>query len=330
MIRNVIRNISQVLAPVKKQLHTQISTVTILNNRIIKINHIQNAKQQFYKYRIATSSSMVNCLNINNKRSASFNALPSSNEILQLQEIMKKGEVINVRGCLDLDPRERITKKEYIQICEKCGINEKNALELLNKLHDLGIVFYFPDNRNTHDFVMIKPQKAIQAVYSSFGMDKLYEDEIKDKIQQLIVALKPLEEIKSQLDIKANRYGNMTIWSLMGFPVAQFVVLARAVWWEYSWDVIEPMTYFINLGNIIFWLFIFNITKSEFSYQSLRARFVQKRAVKLYMKNNFDIQKFESLQSTKQKLEKELLDIKEYKNVYTGPFIRMELHKSES
>jgi len=195
MIRNGFRNILQALTPVKRQLHTQISTTTTFNSRTIKINHIQNAKQQFYKYRITNYRSF---LNVNDKISASSNQLPSSNEILQVQEIMKKGEVINVRGSLDLDPRERITKKEYIQICEKCGMNEKNALELLNKFHDLGIVFYFPDNHNTHDFVMIKPQKVIQAVYSSFGMGKLYEDEIKDKIQQLITALKPLEENKIQ------------------------------------------------------------------------------------------------------------------------------------
>ena len=29
----------------------------------------------------------------------------------------------------------------------------------------------------------------------------------------------------------------------------QFGVLARLTWWEYSWDIMEPVTYFITYGT---------------------------------------------------------------------------------
>ena len=32
---------------------------------------------------------------------------------------------------------------------------------------------------------------------------------------------------------------------------AQYGVLARLTWWEYSWDIMEPVTYFITAGYAI-------------------------------------------------------------------------------
>lgn len=29
----------------------------------------------------------------------------------------------------------------------------------------------------------------------------------------------------------------------------QFGILARLTWWEYSWDIMEPVTYFITYGS---------------------------------------------------------------------------------
>ena len=31
----------------------------------------------------------------------------------------------------------------------------------------------------------------------------------------------------------------------------QFGVLARLTWWEYSWDIMEPVTYFVTYGTTI-------------------------------------------------------------------------------
>ena len=29
----------------------------------------------------------------------------------------------------------------------------------------------------------------------------------------------------------------------------QFGLLARLTWWEYSWDIMEPVTYFVGYGT---------------------------------------------------------------------------------
>lgn len=41
----------------------------------------------------------------------------------------------------------------------------------------------------------------------------------------------------------------------------QFGVLARLTWWEYSWDIMEPVTYFITYGTAMAMYAYFVLTR---------------------------------------------------------------------
>ena len=43
----------------------------------------------------------------------------------------------------------------------------------------------------------------------------------------------------------------MLTWLGLGLMSLQFGVLARLTWWEYSWDIMEPVTYFVTYGTAI-------------------------------------------------------------------------------
>lgn len=38
-------------------------------------------------------------------------------------------------------------------------------------------------------------------------------------------------------------------WVGLGLMGVQFGILARLTWWEYSWDIMEPVTYFVTYGT---------------------------------------------------------------------------------
>lgn len=40
-------------------------------------------------------------------------------------------------------------------------------------------------------------------------------------------------------------------WGGLAYMSVQFGILARLTWWEYSWDIMEPVTYFITYSGII-------------------------------------------------------------------------------
>ena len=50
-------------------------------------------------------------------------------------------------------------------------------------------------------------------------------------------------------------------WLGLGLMAVQFGVLARLTWWEYSWDVMEPVTYFVGYGTAIAMFAYYVVTK---------------------------------------------------------------------
>jgi len=41
----------------------------------------------------------------------------------------------------------------------------------------------------------------------------------------------------------------------------QFGALARLTWWEYSWDIMEPVTYFVTYGTTMMWFVYYLVTR---------------------------------------------------------------------
>lgn len=68
-------------------------------------------------------------------------------------------------------------------------------------------------------------------------------------------------QAKLELDLKAVRKTNILTWFGLGLMSVQFGVLARLTWWEYSWDIMEPVTYFVTYGTAMAAYAYFVLTK---------------------------------------------------------------------
>ena len=56
-------------------------------------------------------------------------------------------------------------------------------------------------------------------------------------------------QIKLELEEKADKRTKRLSWLGLGLMGLQFGFLARLTWWEYSWDIMEPVTYFVTYGT---------------------------------------------------------------------------------
>ncbi|VDP77398.1 unnamed protein product [Schistosoma curassoni] len=45
----------------------------------------------------------------------------------------------------------------------------------------------------------------------------------------------------------------------------QFGLLARLTWWEYSWDIMEPVTYFVGYGTSMAMYAYYVITRQRYN-----------------------------------------------------------------
>lgn len=67
----------------------------------------------------------------------------------------------------------------------------------------------------------------------------------------------------------------------------QFGLLARLTWWEYSWDIVEPITYFVTYGTALIMYGYFVLTKQvrDNSMDVLRINFGQVQVANVKLKN---------------------------------------------
>ena len=69
------------------------------------------------------------------------------------------------------------------------------------------------------------------------------------------------EQKKSKLVADAEKRTDMLTWGGLCLMGVQFGALARLTWWEYSWDIMEPVTYFVTYGTSIAIFAYYTLTK---------------------------------------------------------------------
>jgi len=77
------------------------------------------------------------------------------------------------------------------------------------------------------------------------------EKELVAELELLQKELKPLEQQRQELIEHAEGRTSSLTWVGLGLMSVQFGILARLTWWEYSWDIMEPVTYFVTYGTAI-------------------------------------------------------------------------------
>ncbi|XP_048419746.1 calcium uniporter protein, mitochondrial isoform X2 [Stegostoma tigrinum] len=121
------------------------------------------------------------------------------------------------------------------------------------------------------------------------------ERELQRRVEELHAQIEPLEKIKLELARKAEKRSSWVLWGGMAFMATQFGILARLTWWEYSWDIMEPVTYFITYGSAMAMYAYFVITRQEYIYPDAKDRqylhFFHRGAQKM----QFDIAKYNQL-----------------------------------
>ena len=108
--------------------------------------------------------------------------------------------------------------------------------------------------------------------------------------------LKRLQEKKEEIDVMAHRQVRRILWSGLGMAVIQVGFFFRLTFWEFSWDVMEPIAFFTTTTGIVIGYAYFLFTSRDPTYQDFMQRLFNSRQRKLCKKLNFDVERFKELQ----------------------------------
>ncbi|XP_068725019.1 calcium uniporter protein, mitochondrial-like [Montipora capricornis] len=149
----------------------------------------------------------------------------------------------------------------------------------------------------------------VHQLYSAMNIEQHQLEKercLMKELEKLQLELKPLEDLKADIESKSAKRTTAVVWGGLAFMSLQFGLLARLTWWEYSWDIMEPVTYFVGYGTAMVAYTYFVLTRQEFMYNDARDRQFLMFFHKLSGRKTLDVKRYNEIRDSVAKIEGDL------------------------
>ncbi|KAJ9565177.1 hypothetical protein OSB04_001143 [Centaurea solstitialis] len=204
----------------------------------------------------------------------------------EAKKLMRLVNVEELKVRLSTEGKETIRYSELLEVCESMGVarSNKEAEEFVRVLDEAGVVIVFRDK------VYLHPDKVVDLVKSAVPLALTPEDDPSRE------ELRVLQAKQEEIDVLAHKQVRRILWTGLGLGLAQISLFFRLTFWEFSWDVMEPVAFFTTTSGLIIGYAYFLFTSRDPTYQDLMKRLFLSRQRKLVKKHNFDMNRFLELQ----------------------------------
>nr|XP_012428835.4 calcium uniporter regulatory subunit MCUb, mitochondrial [Taeniopygia guttata] len=121
------------------------------------------------------------------------------------------------------------------------------------------------------------------------------ERELLQRLDHLKGELLPLEQMKARIMDSADAKTSRLLWVGLALMSTQGGALAWLTWWVYSWDIMEPVTYFITYGSAMAFYAYFVLTKQDYIYPHAKDRQFLHYFYRKSKKQRFNVERYNKL-----------------------------------
>ncbi|KAM4810079.1 calcium uniporter regulatory subunit MCUb, mitochondrial [Rhinophrynus dorsalis] len=141
-------------------------------------------------------------------------------------------------------------------------------------------------------------RSLVHSLYTALHLEEHQlkkEQELLQRLDTLKEQLQPLEQMKAMIMAKSDAKTSRLMWIGLALMSTQGGALAWLTWWVYSWDIMEPVTYFITYGSAIAFYAYFVLTKEDYVYPAIRERQFLHHFYKKAKTQRFDVEEYNRL-----------------------------------
>ncbi|KAL6870609.1 hypothetical protein ACP4OV_014457 [Aristida adscensionis] len=171
---------------------------------------------------------------------------------------------------------------ELLDACVEAGAARtlRDAEALARAMDDAGVVLLFRDKAYLH------PEKVVDLVRRAVPLALTSENDPRKE------EFKQLQEKKEEIDKLAHKQVRRILWSGLGFFMCQVGLFFRLTFWEFSWDVMEPIAFFTTASGLLVGYAYFLITSRDPTYQDFMERLFLSRHKKLCATHKFNMERY--------------------------------------
>ncbi|KAL1658864.1 hypothetical protein GGF50DRAFT_66445 [Schizophyllum commune] len=161
------------------------------------------------------------------------------------------------------------------------------------------VVIVYPDSPD---------EQVIDVQVPSFASRTRY---LRRRLAVIESQLKDMDKIKRECDHLARRGARRMALGGFGLLVVYWGAVARLTFWDYGWDIMEPITYLSGLSTVICGYLWFLYQGREVSYTSVLDHSISSRREALYVSRGLDIERYADLVAEARSLRREISKIAE-------------------
>ncbi|KAK7291167.1 hypothetical protein RIF29_06096 [Crotalaria pallida] len=210
--------------------------------------------------------------------------LQSGMTVEDARKVMRATQMEKVKVRLREVPESSITYSEFMKICvEGCGNNNDQGAEFAKVLDECGNVIVLGD------VVFVRPEQVAKTIESLIYQSIASPNDPRKK------ELEQLENQKEMIDDKAKAQVRAELYCGLGFLMVQTLGFMRLTFWELSWDVMEPICFFVTSLYFALAYIFFMRTSIEPTFQGYFYRRFKGKQGRLMKTYNFDINRYNEL-----------------------------------
>jgi len=197
---------------------------------------------------------------------------------------------------LNEDNRKQISRKEFASLYTSFGFETKSIEKLQIALVEKGVIMDFG---NEFDTIVIKPERVKKAwdqaldLNGSHAMDFMYRRKVE--LDALRLKIEPLEEQLQKYEKQSERSAVWWMRGLFCYTIVHTWMIAYLTFWVLSWDIMEPITYLVNLYTFVIAVYFFNSTSCDFTFDAMKDTLKAIKRRKLFLKKKFDEEEYDRL-----------------------------------
>ncbi|XP_023533353.1 calcium uniporter protein 2, mitochondrial-like [Cucurbita pepo subsp. pepo] len=199
------------------------------------------------------------------------------------RKLLKVARIEMVKWKLREIQKSWVPYSEFVRVCCQGCDDPVQGLEIARMLDESGTVIVLGN------VVYLWPEQVAKAIEGLIPLPAVIPNGARRK------ELEEMEMQKAAIDEKAETFVRRELWCGLGFLVAQTAAFMRLTFWELTWDVMEPICFYVTSAYFIAGYTFFLKTSREPSFQGFfqsRFRSKQKRLMKV---QNFDIARYNEL-----------------------------------
>jgi len=197
---------------------------------------------------------------------------------------------------LNQDGRKQISRKEFVSLWMSFGFETNSIEKLQMALVEKGVIMDFG---NEFDTIVIKPDRVAKAWDQALDLDGSHAMDFisrrKAELEALRLKIEPLEAQLQKYEKKSERSAVWWMRGLFCYTIVHTWMIAYLTFWVLSWDIMEPITYLVNLYTFVIAVYFFNSTSCDFTFDAMKDTLKAIKRRKLFLSKKFDEEEYDRL-----------------------------------